>query len=332
MTDPRAPIPDPPDILITRRTFPAALDLFDGAGLTYDHNDAGTPLSPAELARRIRGARALMPLLTDTVDAALMDAAPGLEIIANVAAGYNNVDVAAARERGITVTNTPGVLTGATADLAMALLLAAARRIPEGDAYVRAGLFEGWELFQPHLGLEVAGQTLGIAGMGRIGSAVARRAHLGFQMPILYTNPSPVPDVEAELGARRVSLEILLRESDFVSLHLPLTAETRHLIAAPQLALMKPSAILINTARGPIVDEAALVAALQAGTIAGAALDVYEDEPALHPGLLSLHEHVVLLPHLGSATTATRQNMALTAARNIVAVLSGQPPLNPVTP
>jgi glyoxylate reductase len=318
------------DILITRRTFPAALDLFDRAGLTYDHNEADTPLSPAGLAQRLRGARALMPLLTDTVDAPLMDAAPTLEIIANVAVGYNNVDVAAARERGITVTNTPGVLTGATADLTMALLLAAARRIPEGDAYVRAGRFHGWELFQPHLGLDVTGQTLGIVGMGRIGSAVARRAHLGFHMPILYTSPSPVPEIEAELDARRVPLATLLRESDYVSLHVPLTGDTRHLIGAAELAQMKPGAILINTARGPIVDEAALVAALQANTIAGAALDVYEDEPALHPGLLSLHEHIVLLPHLGSATTTTRQNMALTAARNIFAVLSGQPPLNPV--
>ncbi|MDT8307438.1 MAG: D-glycerate dehydrogenase, partial [Anaerolineae bacterium] len=228
------------------------------------------------------------------------------------------------------VTNTPGVLTAATADLTIALLLAAARRIPEADTYLRAGRFHGWELFQPHLGLEVTGQTLGIAGMGRIGRAVAERAHRGFNMPILYTNPTPVPAVEEALGARRVDLDTLLRTSDFVSLHVPLTAETHHLIGARELALMKPSAILLNTARGPVVDEAALVAALQSGTLAGAALDVFEEEPAVHPGLLSLHEHVVLLPHLGSATTATRQNMALTAARNIVAVLSAQPPLNPV--
>jgi glyoxylate reductase len=320
-----------PDILITRRTFPTALALFDEAGLTYDHNEADTPLSPADLAARIRGARALMPLLTDTVDAALMDAAPALEIIANVAVGYNNVDVAAAAARGITVTNTPGVLTEATADLSLALLLAAARRLPEGDAYVRAGRFQGWELFQPHLGLEVTGQTLGLVGMGRIGRAVAERAAGGFHMPILYTSRRPVPEVEVELGARRVDLDTLLRESDFVSLHVPLSAETRHLIGARELALMKPSAILINTARGPVVDEAALAAALEAKTIAGAALDVYEDEPAVHPGLLALHEHIVLLPHLGSATTATRQNMALTAARNIVAVLTGHPPLNPVS-
>jgi glyoxylate reductase len=318
------------DILITRRTFPAALDLFDRAGLTYDHNEADTPLSPAGLAQRLRGARALMPLLTDTVDAPLMDAAPTLEIIANVAVGYNNVDVPAAHQRGITVTNTPGVLTEATADLTLALLLAAARRIPEADAYLRAGHFTGWELFQPHLGLDVTGQTLGIVGMGRIGSAVARRAHHGFNMPILYTSPSPAPEIERELNARRVPLQTLLRESDFASLHVPLTPGTRHLIGTPQLALMKPTAILINTARGPVVDEAALAAALQSKTIAGAALDVFEDEPTVHPTLLSLHENVVLLPHLGSATTTTRQNMALTAARNIVAVLTGNPPLNPV--
>jgi lactate dehydrogenase-like 2-hydroxyacid dehydrogenase len=161
--------------------------------------------------------------------------------------------------------------------------------------------------------------------MGRIGRAVAERASRGFHMPILYTSRRPVPEVEGELGARRVDLDTLLRESDFVSLHVPLTAETRHLIGARELALMKPSAILVNTARGPVVDEAALAAALAAKTIAGAALDVYEDEPAVHPALLSLHEHTVLLPHLGSATTATRQNMALTAARNIVAVLTGHP-------
>lgn len=312
-----------PDVLITRRTFPAVLDLFERAGLTYDHNAADTPLSPAELVARLQDARALMPLLTDRVDAALLDAAPSLEIVANVAVGYDNVDVGAATARGIVVSNTPGVLTEATADLTMALLLAAARRLPEADAYTRAGRFQGWELFQPHLGLDAGGQTLGIAGMGRIGRAVARRAALGFNMPILYTNRSPVPAVEAELGARRVDLETLLRESDFVSLHLPLTPETRHFIGAPQLALMKPTAILINTARGPIVDEAALVAALEAGTIAGSALDVYEEEPVLHPGLLALHRHMVLVPHIGSATTRTRERMSLTAAVNVVAVLGG---------
>ncbi|NLF63935.1 MAG: D-glycerate dehydrogenase [Chloroflexi bacterium] len=312
-----------PDVLITRRTFPAVLDLFERAGLTVDHNAADTPLSRAELAARLQGARALMPLLTDRVDAALLDAAPSLEIVANVAVGYDNVDVGAATARGIVVSNTPGVLTEATADLTMALLLAAARRLPEADAYTRAGRYQGWELFQPHLGLDVSGQTLGIAGMGRIGSAVARRAALGFNMPILYTSRSPVPAVEAELGARRVDLDTLLRESDFVSLHLPLTPETRHLIGAAQLALMKPTAILINTARGPIVDEAALVAALESGAIAGAALDVYEEEPAVHPGLPALHQHVVLAPHIGSATTRTRERMSLTAAANIVAVLGG---------
>ncbi len=312
-----------PDVLITRRTFPAVLDLFERAGLTFDHNAADEPLAPAELAARLQGARALMPLLTDRVDAALLDAAPSLEIVANVAVGYDNVDVAAATARGVVVSNTPGVLTEATADLTMALLLAAARRLPEADAYTRAGRFQGWELFQPHLGLDVGGQTLGIAGMGRIGRAVARRAALGFDMPILYASRSPVPAVETELGARRVDLETLLRESDFVSLHLPLTPQTHHLIGAPQLALMKPTAILINTARGPIVDEAALVAAIESGVIAGAALDVYEEEPAVHPGLLALHRHMVLVPHIGSATTRTRERMSLTAAANVVAVLGG---------
>ncbi|HSM57987.1 MAG TPA: D-glycerate dehydrogenase [Candidatus Sulfomarinibacteraceae bacterium] len=320
------------DIFITRKTFDDVLERLDQEGLSYEANQDDTPYSPEELAQAIRacGAPALMCLLTDTVDAALMDAAPQLKVIANVAVGYNNVDVDAATERGILVTNTPDVLTETTADLAFALLLAAARRLSEADPYTRAGKYEGWELFQPHLGLDVHGKTLGIVGMGRIGEATAHRGALGFGMRVLYHGGSPEPEVIEELGAQEASLETLLQESDFVSLHVPLTAETRHMIARRELEMMKPSAILVNTARGPVVNEADLVAALKEGLIAGAGLDVFEEEPALHSELPALQRHVVLAPHIGSATTETRLRMSLMAAENAIAVLKGQRPPNTV--
>lgn len=320
------------DIFISRKTFDDVLARFDEAGLRYEHNAEDVALEPEELAQRLAGsgARALMCLLTDKVDAALMDAAPQLEIIANVAVGYNNVDVAAATERDIVVSNTPDVLTETTADLAFALLMAAARRLVEADIYMREGRYEGWELFQPHLGLDIYGKTLGIVGMGRIGSAMARRGALGFGMPVLYYNRSRHEEAEQQFGAQRVELDELLQKSDFVSLHLPLEEETRHLIGERELALMKPTAILVNTARGPIVDEAALVTALQNEIIAGAALDVFENEPEMHPDLPHLHKHVVLAPHIGSATVETRRRMSLMAAENVIAVLKGQKAPNAV--
>jgi glyoxylate reductase len=320
------------DIFISRKTFDEVLARFDEAGLSYEHNDEDVALEQGELAQQLAAsdARALMCLLTDTIDATVMDAAPQLEIIANVAVGYNNVDVEAATERNIVVSNTPDVLTETTADLAFALLMTAARRLVEADIYMRQGRYEGWELFQPHLGLDIYGKTLGIVGMGRIGSAMARRGALGFEMPILYYNSSPEEDVEQQLGAQRVELDELLEKSDFVSLHVPLTEETHHLIGERELNLMKPTAILVNTARGPIVDEAALAAALQNGTIAGAALDVFENEPEMHPDLPQLHKHVVLAPHIGSATVETRRRMSLMAAENVIAVLNGQPAPNAV--
>ena len=316
-------------ILITRRIFAAATALLAEAGLDYWHNEADTPLSLPEMSPRLTAAEAIISLLTDKIDAPVMDAAPQLKIIANVAVGYDNIDVAAAMERGILVTNTPGAMTECTADLALALILAVARRIVEADAFMRAGQFTGWELFQPHLGVELVGKTLGIVGMGRIGTAVARRAALGFNMNVLYTANSSKPEAEQKLGVKRVGFSDLLRQSDFISVHTPLTPQTRHLFTLDAFRQMKPSAIFINTARGPVVKEADLVQALQAGLLAGAGLDVYEAEPLAHPALASLPQ-VVMLPHIGSATTETRRRMAMMAAQNVAAVLGGERPLHPV--
>jgi glyoxylate reductase len=316
-------------IIITRRIFDEAVALLNEAGLDYWHNEADLPLSFPEIQSRVAEAEAIISLLTDRIDAQVMDAVPQLKIIANVAVGYDNVDVAAATERGIIVTNTPGAMTECTADLAFALILATARHIVAADAYMRAGQFTGWELFQPHLGLELVGKTLGIVGLGRIGTAVARRAALGFNMNVLYSNNNPKPEVEQELGAQFVSFPDLLRQSDFISVHTPLTPQTRHLFTLNEFRQMKPSAIFINTARGPVVKEADLVQALEQGIIAGAGLDVYEEEPKAHPGLAPLPQ-VVMLPHIGSATTETRRRMAIMAAQNVVAVLGGERPLNPI--
>lgn len=275
-------------------------------------------------------AEALIALLTVKVDPALLDRAPRLRIVANAVVGYDNVDVPACHARGIHVTNTPDVLTDATADLAMALLLAAARRLPQAEASLRAGGFRGWG-FWDYLGRDLHGATLGILGMGRIGQAVARRA-LAFGMEIQYTNRRRLPaEVEAELSARAVDWDTLLTTSDVLSLHAPATPETRHLLDEAALARMKRGSFLINTARGTLVDEAALVRALRDGPLAGAGLDVYEREPAIEPGLLELN-NVVLLPHIGSATTGTRERMARLAARNVQAVLTGGEPITPVKP
>jgi glyoxylate reductase len=264
------------------------------------------------------GVDALLCLLTDRIDARVLEAADRLRIVANMAAGTDNVDLAAAGRLGVAVTNTPDVLSEATADMAFALLLAVARRLVEGDRWVRAGRFQGWS---PDLllGLDVHGRTLGIVGSGRIGRAMARRAE-GFGMRVLARGRREGPP-----------LEELLERADFVSLHVPLTAETRHLIGARELRRMQPHAVLVNTARGPVVDEAALVRALREGWIAGAGLDVYEREPALEPGLAEL-EYVVLAPHVGSATHGTRARMAEIAADNVIACLAGRALPSPVIP
>jgi glyoxylate reductase len=279
-----------------------------------------------ELKRAVKSAHALLCLLTDRIDEELLSGAPHLQIVANMAVGYDNIDLAAATKHGIMATNTPGVLTETTADLAWALILGVARRIAEADAYTRRGEYSGWEpmLF---LGSDVHGKTLGVVGFGRIGRAVARRA-TGFGMNVLYHDAVKASaSVERQLRARRVTLKKLLRESDYITLHVPLTKNTRHIIGADELAIMKPTAYLINTSRGLVVDEPALVRALKKGTIAGAGLDVYEREPSLAKGLAA-QRNAILLPHIGSASTETRAKMALMAAENILAAFSGRRPPN----
>lgn len=282
-----------------------------------------------ELLRRVAGADAVVSLLTERIDAELLDAAgPQLKVVANVAVGYDNIDVPACTERGIVAANTPGVLTEATADIALGLILSATRRLGEGERLIRSGQAWKWGMFFL-LGSSLQGKTLGVVGMGGIGQATARRAK-AFGMEIVYQSRSEIdPGIAAELGARRVELDELLAISDVVSLHCPYGPATHHLIGAEQLASMKSSAYLVNTARGPIVDEAALASALREGQIAGAGLDVFENEPTVHPGLLEL-ENVVLVPHLGSATVETRTAMAMLAADNALAVLSNERPPAPI--
>lgn len=288
-------------------------------------------LPRATLLEKVRGKDGILCLLTDTIDGEVMEAAgPGLRVIANYAVGYNNIDVEEATRRGIMVTNTPGVLTETTADLAWVLMMSIARRITEADRFVRSGKFRGWEPLLL-LGTDIHGATLGLVGFGRIGQAMARRAW-GFNMKVLYYDLVRAPfHVEREFGAVFSSLSELLQTADFVSIHVPLTKETYHLIGEPELRMMKREAYLINTARGPIVDERALVRALKEGWIRGAALDVFEREPEVEPGLLEL-DNVVLAPHIGSASYATRTKMAVMAAENLVKALRGEVPPNLVNP
>ncbi|MEW6348723.1 MAG: D-glycerate dehydrogenase [Thermodesulfobacteriota bacterium] len=312
-------------ILITGRIPESVL-----ADLKSEHevetNPYDRPMARADLLAAVKDKDGLLAMVTDRIDRELLDRGPKLRMIANCAVGYDNIDLAEATARKIPVSNTPGVLTDATADLTFGLILAVARRILQGDKRVRAGEFRHWAplLF---LGTEVHGKTLGIVGLGKIGQAVAKRAR-GFSMRVLYHNRRRrEQSTEMDLGVDYRDLPTLLGESDFVSLHVPLSAETRHLIAAEELGLMKRSALLFNVSRGPVVDEKALVEALRSRTIAGAGLDVYEHEPALTPGLTDL-DNVVLLPHVGSATIETRTAMARLAAENLLAGLKGEVPPN----
>ena len=319
----------PSAILITRPLPPEAMALAH-VRATVDLPAGPYPLARADLIARLKDKAGLVCLITDTIDAEVLGGAPGLKVVANVAVGYNNIDVAAATARGIVVTNTPDVLTETTADFAWALLMAVARRVVEGDGYVRAGKFNQWE-WELLWGADVHAKTLGILGFGRIGRAVARRAR-GFGMRILYHDTARADAAaERELGATYVDKATLLKESDFVTLHTLLSPETRHLIGAAELRQMKRTAYLVNASRGPCVNEAELAQALQEGRIAGAALDVYEEEPKVHPGLLSL-PNVVLAPHIASASRETRLRMATLAVENCLAVLDGKNPPTPVNP
>lgn len=318
-----------PRVLVTREVFDDTLDYLRSHCAVLANQD-DVPYAPDALAAKLADCAGLLCCLTDRVDAALLAAAPQLKVVANIAVGYNNIDVPACTARGVMATNTPGVLDDSTADLAWTLMLGTARRLTEVERRIRAGEWTGWRLKQ-WLGVDVHHATLGIVGMGRIGQAIARRA-AGFDMKVIYHNRNRIaPELERKADAAYVSFDDLLAQADFIVLQVPYSAQTHHLIGAPQLAKMKPTAILINSTRGGVVDDAALIAALKNGMIRGAGLDVFENEPKLNPGFLEL-DNVVLAPHIGSSTEATRKAMAMLAAQNLVAALRGTVPPNLLNP
>jgi len=318
-----------PKVYITRELPKKALDMIS-AECEMEVNPHDRVLTREELERAVQGIDGLLCLLTDRIDAELLDFNPDLKVIANYAVGFNNIDVKACTERGIPVSNTPGVLTDTTADFAWTLLMATARRLVEADRFARAGKYEGWGPMM-FLGGDIYGQTLGVIGMGRIGQAFAKRA-CGFDMKVIYYDAFRLtPEKEKELNIEYRELDDLLKEADFVSIHVPLIPETRHLIGERELKIMKETAYLINTARGPIIDEKALVEALKNKEIAGAGLDVYENEPELATGLVEL-ENVTLAPHIASASIETRTKMAVMAAENLLAGLKGETMPNIVNP
>ena len=318
-----------PRIVVTREVFDETIAFLEGH-CEVEANQADVPLTAAQIAQRLKDAQALMCSLTDKVDAGLIAQCPHLKVVANIAVGYNNIDIAACSARGIMVTNTPGVLDDSTADLAWTLMLATARRLTEVEANIRSGDWTGWRLKQ-WLGVDVHHATLGIIGMGRIGQVIARRA-AGFDMRVIYHNRTRLDAaIEQRLNATWVTRDELLAQADFVVLQMPYSQETHHLIGAKELARMKPTAILINSTRGGVVDDAALIDALTTGTIRAAGLDVFENEPKLNPGFLAL-KNVVLSPHIGSSTETTRRAMAMTAAANAVAALNGALPPNLLNP
>ncbi len=318
-----------PRIFVSRMIPQPALDLLN-RDADLEINEEDKPLGKGELIRGIQGKEGLVCLINDIIDDEVLASNTLLKIVSNVGVGYDNIDVQSATKRRIMITNTPGVLTETTADLTWALVMATARRIVEADRFTRAGKYTQWSISM-FLGNDVYSKTLGICGFGRIGRAVSRRAR-GFDMEVLYTNVRRADqEVERRLGVRFVDKDTLLGESDFVTLHMPLVKETVHYITERELNIMKPTAYLINTSRGPVVDEKALVRALRDKRIAGAGLDVYEHEPTLSPGLVDL-ENVVLLPHIGSASIETRTKMAVTAAQNCIAAMKGERPPNLVNP
>jgi gluconate 2-dehydrogenase len=317
-------------VLVTRAVFAEVIDRLRRY-FEVDHNPDDRILGPQELLARLRGKQGALATASERFDATVLDASPQLRVVANMAVGYNNLDIAAFNARGVLATNTPDVLTETTADFGFALMMAAARRIAESEHFLRAGLWRKWA-YDMFTGTDVHGATLGILGMGRIGQAIARRGAHGFRMRVIYHNRSRLPPLEeAPLNARYVDKATLLREADHLVLVLPYSAESHHTIGAAELALMKPTATLTNVARGGIVDDAALAQALREGRIAAAALDVFEGEPAIHPGLLGV-PNVVLTPHIASATVATRRAMAMLAADNLIAALTGGVPPTPVNP
>src|SRR5713101_7941079 len=317
-----------PKVLATRPLFPAAQQILN-ATCEVDYWTQPERISKEELFRRIQDKEGLVCLLTERVDEELLRAAPKLRIAANVAVGFDNITLPDCTKRGVAATHTPGVLDETTADFAWTLMMAVARRLAEGEQLARSGNWKGWNLDQL-CGADIWGKSLGLVGFGRIGRAVARRA-LGFHMKVIYTDAVKAPaEVAKSLNVEYRDMNALLAESDFISLHVPLMPETRGLFDSPKFYRMKPTAFLINTSRGPVVEEAALVAALDAKKIAGAALDVYENEPFIHPGLK--RPNVVLAPHLASASLETRTKMACMAAQNVVALFSGQRPPNTLNP
>ncbi|HUE42702.1 MAG TPA: D-glycerate dehydrogenase [Candidatus Sulfotelmatobacter sp.] len=317
-----------PRVFATRPLFPAAQQILN-ANCEVEYWTQAERISKEELLRRVKEKDGLVCLLTERVNDELLRAAPKLRIAANVAVGFDNIDLPACTKRNVVATNTPGVLDETTADFAWTLMMAVARRIGEGEQLARSGAWKGWDLDQL-VGADVWGKTLGLVGFGRIGRAVARRA-AGFQMKVLYTDAIRAPlDVENEVKAEYRDLNTLLAESDFVSLHVPLTGETRGMFDVAKLSKMKPTAFLINTSRGPVIDEAALVYALESKKLAGAALDVYEQEPFIHSGLK--RPNVVLAPHIASASLETRTKMAVIAAENVVTLFKGKKPANMLNP
>ncbi len=318
-------------VFVTRNIPQTGLDMLKAAHIDVEVSPLDRPLTREELIEHVKGVDGILSQLVDKVDGEVMDAAgPQLKVVSNYAVGYDNLKLDEAAKRNILITNTPDVLTDAVADHAFALMISAARRVVESDRFSRAGKYTGWQPFLL-LGQDVFGKTLGVVGMGRIGGALAKRAAKGFGMKVLYHDQKPNAELDAEIGSQNVSMEELIKNSDFISIHVPLLPETKHLFSTPQFEMMKKTAVLVNTSRGPVVDEEALFKALKNNDIFAAGIDVWENEPKLTPGLTDL-ENIVLTPHTASATVEARENMSRVAAQNMIAALKGETPPNLVKP